>query len=63
MPLHMAENNSMSEKDIFDFKSSENEIKRRGMRIKWPGKAKKKENIQNWDMMMTLDVRLTYLTI
>ena len=26
------------------------------MRLKWPAKAKKKENIQNQDMMMTLDV-------
>jgi len=54
-PKHMAENSQQPYRDCFRLSSSEEFIKKEGMRLNWPRVAKKRENIRNFDEMLTLD--------
>jgi hypothetical protein len=42
-------NNAKSEfRDAFDLKKSEDDVQKRGMRLKWPDIAKKEDSLDNF---------------
>ena len=52
-PRHMIES-SKNYKDYFDLSLSESKVQERGMRMNWPKSAKSRQNIRNFDEMLSL---------
>jgi hypothetical protein len=60
-PRHMAENSQQPFKGCFRLNLAEEHVQREGMRMDWPRVAKKRENEQNFDEMLTLEVSFTFI--